>query len=72
MDWLDQVTFPTEAKFADPEFARSVYQSVIRRTLDAGVNSTLPASAGIDTISFLDNHLLLLWNPIPGRYQDTR
>ena len=37
MDWLDKVTFPTEAKFVDVDFARHVYQSVVRRTLDAGV-----------------------------------
>ena len=37
LDWLEMVTFPTEAKFAEADFARRTYRSVIRRTLDAGV-----------------------------------
>lgn len=36
LDWLQNTTFPTEAKFKDVEFARRVYSSVIRRTLDLG------------------------------------
>jgi hypothetical protein len=36
------VTFPTEAKFAEADFARQTYRSVIRRTLDAGVSPSFP------------------------------
>ena len=37
LDWLDQVTFPEEKKYRDLEYARRVYDQVVRRTLDAGV-----------------------------------
>ena len=37
LDWLDQVTFPEEKKHWDLEYAKGVYEQVVRRTLDAGV-----------------------------------
>ena len=36
LDWLETYTFPTEAKFADVEFARSVYNRVVEKTLSSG------------------------------------
>ncbi|KAI0780664.1 guanine deaminase [Trametes elegans] len=36
LDWLENVTFPLESRFADPDFARRVYTSVIKRTIDYG------------------------------------
>ncbi|KAL1944705.1 hypothetical protein VTO73DRAFT_3135 [Trametes versicolor] len=36
LDWLDHVTFPMEARFADADFARRTYTSVIKRTIDYG------------------------------------
>lgn len=38
LDWLEKVTFPTEARFAEADFARNTYRSVIRRSLSAGVS----------------------------------
>ena len=35
-DWLDRYTFPMEAKFADPEFAKSVYDAFIDDMLANG------------------------------------
>ncbi|RDB22164.1 Guanine deaminase [Hypsizygus marmoreus] len=39
LDWLNHVTFPMEAKFADVEFARHTYESVVRRSLDSGTTT---------------------------------
>ncbi|PIL24226.1 hypothetical protein GSI_13979 [Ganoderma sinense ZZ0214-1] len=36
LDWLSEVTFPMESRFADADFAKRAYSSVIRRTLDYG------------------------------------
>ena len=49
-DWLNQCTFPEEAKFADPDYARLVYrqfaQDLVRQgTLHAVVFATLHAGA---------------------------
>ena len=49
-DWLNQCTFPEEAKFADPDYARMVYrqfaQDLVRQgTLHAVVFATLHAGA---------------------------
>jgi len=37
LEWLKEVTYPREAKFADCEYARSVYPSVVRRVINFGV-----------------------------------
>lgn len=39
LDWLSQVTFPTEAKFSEPEFANRTYKSVVRRVIDSGTTT---------------------------------
>ncbi|KAF8660610.1 hypothetical protein AX16_001589 [Volvariella volvacea WC 439] len=39
LDWLDKVTFPTEAKFADTKYARETYESVVKRVLDCGTTT---------------------------------
>ncbi|KAH9857128.1 guanine deaminase [Lenzites betulinus] len=36
LDWLAHVTFPMESRFADADFARRTYTSVIKRTIDYG------------------------------------
>ncbi|KAH7105478.1 guanine deaminase [Auriculariales sp. MPI-PUGE-AT-0066] len=38
LDWLDNVTFPTESRFKDAAYAKRTYQSVVRRSLDSGVS----------------------------------
>ena len=37
MAWLGTVTFPTEQDFEDVEYARMVYEEVVKRSLRAGV-----------------------------------
>ena len=32
LEWLERYTFPTEARFADADFARTVYSHVARTT----------------------------------------
>lgn len=39
LGWLDNVTFPTETRFKDTRYARSAYESVVRRTLDCGTTT---------------------------------
>ncbi|KAG6829631.1 hypothetical protein H0H92_003964 [Tricholoma furcatifolium] len=39
LEWLENVTFPTEAKFSDLEFARTSYKSVVRRIIDCGTTT---------------------------------
>ena len=36
LQWLDTYTFPTEAKFADPAFARKVYRKLARELAENG------------------------------------
>ena len=40
LEWLENVTFPTEAAFRDPEYAKSVYRDVIGTTISLGVSDT--------------------------------
>jgi guanine deaminase len=44
LKWLEQVTFPMEAKFKDPEFARKAYTKIVKRFIDAGVRSSILSS----------------------------
>ncbi|KAI6086971.1 guanine deaminase [Hypoxylon rubiginosum] len=39
LDWLDRVTFPNEARFADPTYARRVYTSCVDGFLRQGVTT---------------------------------
>lgn len=40
-DWLNTYTFPTEAKFADANFARKVYEDVVETLLANGTTTAL-------------------------------
>ncbi|CAE6397310.1 unnamed protein product [Rhizoctonia solani] len=39
LDWLNNVTFPTESRFADIKFAERVYSSVVDRVLNSGTTT---------------------------------
>ncbi|EMR90817.1 hypothetical protein ACHAP3_002787 [Botrytis cinerea] len=39
LDWLDQVTFPNEAKFEDPEHAQRVYSSCVDGFIKQGITT---------------------------------
>ncbi|KAI8958632.1 guanine deaminase [Daldinia sp. FL1419] len=39
LDWLDQVTFPNEARFRDPVYARRIYTSCVDGFLKQGVTT---------------------------------
>ncbi|KAI0093969.1 guanine deaminase [Irpex rosettiformis] len=39
LDWLAQTTFPMEAKFADDNFAKKAYGTVVRRIIDSGTTT---------------------------------
>ncbi|GAA5976502.1 hypothetical protein JCM10908_005522 [Rhodotorula pacifica] len=39
LDWLDNLTFPAEAKFADAAHARRVYDSVVERVISTGTTT---------------------------------
>lgn len=41
LEWLEKYTFPTEAKFADPTFARRVYADAVSRALSNGTTTCL-------------------------------
>lgn len=41
LEWLKEITFPTEAAFADPEYAKAVYPGVINTTIEHGVRIVL-------------------------------
>ena len=36
LDWLNTYTFPTEARFADPDYAREVYRRLARELIENG------------------------------------
>ncbi|RSH90044.1 hypothetical protein EHS25_001377 [Saitozyma podzolica] len=39
LEWLDKLTFPREAMFADVEYARRIYDQVVKRNLNAGTTT---------------------------------
>ncbi|GAA5941451.1 uncharacterized protein JCM15063_006106 [Sporobolomyces koalae] len=39
LDWLKQVTFPAEAKFSDPVYARRTYEGVVQRVINSGTTT---------------------------------
>ncbi|KAK1217416.1 hypothetical protein PQX77_019956 [Marasmius sp. AFHP31] len=39
LDWLDNITFPMEAKFSDDKFAEAVYPEIVRRIINAGTTT---------------------------------
>ncbi|KZS91146.1 guanine deaminase [Sistotremastrum niveocremeum HHB9708] len=39
LDWLENVTFPTEAKFADTAYAKQIYPSVLTRLISNGTTT---------------------------------
>ncbi|GAA5855409.1 hypothetical protein JCM8547_007815 [Rhodosporidiobolus lusitaniae] len=39
LDWLSNVTFPTEAKFSDPAYARRAYEGVVERVINSGTTT---------------------------------
>ncbi|KAK1701588.1 guanine deaminase [Colletotrichum acutatum] len=39
LDWLDQVTFPHEARFSDPAYARKIYESCVKGFLKQGITA---------------------------------
>ncbi|GAA5936591.1 hypothetical protein JCM3775_000140 [Rhodotorula graminis] len=39
LDWLDQVTFPAEAKFKDVAYARRTYEDVVDRLINSGTTT---------------------------------
>ncbi|KAI1214746.1 guanine deaminase [Annulohypoxylon truncatum] len=39
LDWLEKVTFPNEARFRDPEYARRVYSSCVDGFLKQGITT---------------------------------
>ncbi|KAK2035645.1 guanine deaminase [Colletotrichum zoysiae] len=39
LDWLEQVTFPHEARFSDPVYARKVYESCVKGFLKQGITT---------------------------------
>lgn len=39
LDWLDKVTFPNEAKFADPDYARRIYGRCVDGFLKQGITT---------------------------------
>ncbi|KAI0190365.1 hypothetical protein EV127DRAFT_89719 [Xylaria flabelliformis] len=39
LDWLDKVTFPNEARFRDPDYARRVYASCVDGFLQQGITT---------------------------------
>jgi guanine deaminase len=41
LDWLKRLTFPTETKFSDLEYARKVYEEVVKRNLAVGVSAPI-------------------------------
>ena len=63
LDWLKNVTFPTESKFADVNFARKTYESVVKRLVNGGVRHPICCMVAPDGDP--DDHRLLLWNFAP-------
>ncbi|KAI1505987.1 guanine deaminase [Biscogniauxia marginata] len=39
LDWLDKITFPNEARFSDPEYAKRIYSSCVDGFLKQGITT---------------------------------
>ncbi|KAJ4051793.1 hypothetical protein NW761_008815 [Fusarium oxysporum] len=39
LDWLDQVTFPFEARFSDPQYAKKMYEHTVQDFLRQGITT---------------------------------
>ncbi|KAK9900614.1 Metallo-dependent hydrolase [Cystobasidium minutum MCA 4210] len=39
LDWLSNLTFPTEARFSDPFYAQRIYESVVARNIAVGTTT---------------------------------
>jgi len=50
LDWLDNITFPVEAKFSNIDFAQRTYESVVRRVIDCGVSLSVAGRTTADYI----------------------
>lgn len=58
LDWLSTYTFPTETRFADPEYARPVYHALAQELLDLGTTrAVLFSSLHTDTTLILMEEL---------------
>jgi cytosine/adenosine deaminase-related metal-dependent hydrolase len=64
LDWLNEVTFPTEARFIDVDFARRAYELIVKRIINSGVlqMSFTPPTVQVSNSDAIDNNLLLLRN----------
>jgi hypothetical protein len=47
LDWLKNITFPMEARFADVDFARRAYTLIVERIINFGVLEYFPPLRGI-------------------------
>jgi cytosine/adenosine deaminase-related metal-dependent hydrolase len=47
LDWLKEITFPMEARFADVDFARRAYSLIVERIISFGVLEHFPPLRGI-------------------------
>lgn len=68
LEWLHQITFPTEEKFKDVNFAKKVYADVIRRVVSFGVGS-ITSEIKLKIKLATDYHMLLLWHAPSGGYE---
>ena len=70
LDWLTQVTFPMEAKFADEHLADGIYKSVVKRFINSGVSfDSFKHLPPLSLISSPDNDMLLLRDSASRVYQ---
>jgi len=61
LQWLDNYTFPTEARFKDAGYAERAYPDVVRRIVNSGVSKqSILICPIIQVDAELDNHMLLL------------
>jgi cytosine/adenosine deaminase-related metal-dependent hydrolase len=61
LQWLNNYTYPTEARFKDVEYAKRAYPGVVQRIVNSGVSKQDDVARSI--IEFdaeLDNDMLLL------------
>jgi cytosine/adenosine deaminase-related metal-dependent hydrolase len=72
LDWLMEVTFPMETRFANVDFARQAYELIVKRIIKSGVLRWPSFLYSFDLlILMLDNHLLQLRNTSSRSYQGT-
>lgn len=59
LDWLENVTFPMESRFADEELAKRIYPSVVNKFINSGVRAKYSRRVSVLRRFFRQQHVAI-------------